>query len=276
MEKKFNVSAYGEMAIQPLEYISKNRLQFSEGNIIKLATRHPLKGKELDMVKVIDYAMDIAMRDYRDNAKDFMMSVISLITKYTEMLRSEEAEELLQHAISEKEASYSRLTEQANRLLDTAEKEGCMKELGKELGEQEAAEEEHEHEEEAAHEHDSATEEDDSNEGEEHAGSSEDASLETSTFPAYGRTNTYYWYKAGRLGECENVKELAQEIGIKDYRSITGMFAQAKPDEYGTRHYCGVKSNGYHIFKTKVLIDCWSAEDYEYIIRFCGIKRAVQ
>jgi len=44
------------MAIQPLEYILANKLNFIEGNIIKYITRYHLKGGIEDVEKVIHYA----------------------------------------------------------------------------------------------------------------------------------------------------------------------------------------------------------------------------
>jgi hypothetical protein len=47
---------YKDMAIQPLEYILANKLNFIEGNIIKYITRYHLKGGVEDVEKVIHYA----------------------------------------------------------------------------------------------------------------------------------------------------------------------------------------------------------------------------
>ena len=47
---------YKDMAIQPLEYILANKLNFIEGNIIKYITRYHLKGGIEDVEKVIHYA----------------------------------------------------------------------------------------------------------------------------------------------------------------------------------------------------------------------------
>ena len=47
---------YRKMAIQPIEYIVKNRLGFIEGNIVKYATRHRDKNGAEDVKKIIHYA----------------------------------------------------------------------------------------------------------------------------------------------------------------------------------------------------------------------------
>ena len=40
----------------PIEYITKNNLDFLEGNVVKYITRHKLKGGVEDIKKVIHYA----------------------------------------------------------------------------------------------------------------------------------------------------------------------------------------------------------------------------
>jgi hypothetical protein len=47
---------YKQLAIQPVEYITKNNLGWCEGNIIKYITRHQCKGQASDLDKVIHYA----------------------------------------------------------------------------------------------------------------------------------------------------------------------------------------------------------------------------
>lgn len=44
------------MAIQPIEYITKNGLDFIEGNVVKYISRHRKKNKDEDIKKVIHYA----------------------------------------------------------------------------------------------------------------------------------------------------------------------------------------------------------------------------
>ena len=46
---------YKQMAIQPIEYTTKNGLGFIEGNIIKYVTRHRFKGGAEDIKKIKHY-----------------------------------------------------------------------------------------------------------------------------------------------------------------------------------------------------------------------------
>ncbi len=47
---------YKGRVIQPIEYIAANNLDFMSANIIKYATRHPDKGRDQDVKKIIHYA----------------------------------------------------------------------------------------------------------------------------------------------------------------------------------------------------------------------------
>ena len=48
---------YKNMAIQPIEYIAQNNLNWYQGNIVKYATRYPHKGCAVDdLRKIIHYA----------------------------------------------------------------------------------------------------------------------------------------------------------------------------------------------------------------------------
>ena len=49
-------SHYKDCAIQPIEYIHANALDFFQGNIVKYATRHKAKNGAEDLRKVIHYA----------------------------------------------------------------------------------------------------------------------------------------------------------------------------------------------------------------------------
>lgn len=49
-------SHYKGCAIQPIQYIHANDLDFFQGNIVKYATRHKAKGGAEDLRKVIHYA----------------------------------------------------------------------------------------------------------------------------------------------------------------------------------------------------------------------------
>ena len=55
---------YKDFKIMPIEYITKNKLDFCEGNIVKYISRHRKKGKEEDIKKVIHYAKLILKLEY--------------------------------------------------------------------------------------------------------------------------------------------------------------------------------------------------------------------
>ena len=65
-DKQIGGNHYKDMAIQPSEFINKNKLQFAEGNAIKYICRHSIKGKEEDVRKAIHYLEMILERDYDD------------------------------------------------------------------------------------------------------------------------------------------------------------------------------------------------------------------
>ena len=62
--KQIGGSHYKDMAIQPSEFINKNKLQFAEGNAIKYICRHAYKGGKEDLKKAIHYIEMIIERDY--------------------------------------------------------------------------------------------------------------------------------------------------------------------------------------------------------------------
>lgn len=55
-ERQVGGNHYRELAIQPLTYIRANRLEFVEGNIVKLVSRFREKGGLEDLDKLIHYA----------------------------------------------------------------------------------------------------------------------------------------------------------------------------------------------------------------------------
>ena len=55
MARQVGGSHYKECAIEPIEYIMANDLNYCEGNVIKYITRHASKGGEQDIDKVIHY-----------------------------------------------------------------------------------------------------------------------------------------------------------------------------------------------------------------------------
>jgi len=54
--KQVGGNHYKDCKIMPIEYITKNNLDFLEGNVVKYITRHKLKGGVEDIKKVIHYA----------------------------------------------------------------------------------------------------------------------------------------------------------------------------------------------------------------------------
>lgn len=60
---------YSTLAIQPIEYITKNKLDWNEGNIVKYVTRHKLKHGAEDVRKVIHYAQMLLETNYGIKSK---------------------------------------------------------------------------------------------------------------------------------------------------------------------------------------------------------------
>ena len=63
-EKQIGGSHYKDCAIQPVDYIVKNKLDFLEGNVVKYITRHKTKNGIEDIRKVIHYAELILEKKY--------------------------------------------------------------------------------------------------------------------------------------------------------------------------------------------------------------------
>ena len=62
--KQIGGSHYKDMAMQPSEFINKNKLLFAEGNAIKYICRHAHKGEVQDLEKAKHYIDMIIERDY--------------------------------------------------------------------------------------------------------------------------------------------------------------------------------------------------------------------
>lgn len=58
---------YTKHAIQPIEYIQANKLDFAQGNIVKLATRFRDKGGADDLRKIKHYADIILAMEYGED-----------------------------------------------------------------------------------------------------------------------------------------------------------------------------------------------------------------
>jgi hypothetical protein len=57
---------YKRMAIQPTEYIHRNRMNWCEGNIIKYVSRHRFKGGKQDLLKARHYLDLLIELEYGD------------------------------------------------------------------------------------------------------------------------------------------------------------------------------------------------------------------
>jgi hypothetical protein len=62
--KQIGGAHYKDMAVQPSEFINKNKLLFAEGNAIKYICRHAHKGEVQDLEKAKHYIDMIIERDY--------------------------------------------------------------------------------------------------------------------------------------------------------------------------------------------------------------------
>lgn len=58
-------SHYKDFSIQPIEFITKNKLGFIEGNVIKYVCRHREKGKAEDVKKAIHYLQMLLELEYQ-------------------------------------------------------------------------------------------------------------------------------------------------------------------------------------------------------------------
>jgi len=56
---------YQDDAIQPVEYIWRNGLDFFEGNVVKYVTRHRKRSGRQDIIKALDYCVMILEYEYR-------------------------------------------------------------------------------------------------------------------------------------------------------------------------------------------------------------------
>lgn len=69
LDKQEGGGHYKGMAIQPVEYIFKNGLDWFQGNIVKYASRHKQKGGAADLRKVIHYAELALQLQYGEGAE---------------------------------------------------------------------------------------------------------------------------------------------------------------------------------------------------------------
>ena len=73
-DKQIGGNHYKDMAIQPSEFINKNKLQFAEGNSIKYICRHSLKGGKQDLEKAKHYIDMIIERDYPEDTTELKIT----------------------------------------------------------------------------------------------------------------------------------------------------------------------------------------------------------
>jgi len=59
-------SHYKDMAIQPLEFCQRNKIQFCESNVIKYVCRHRTKNGKEDILKAIHNLQVILQLEYND------------------------------------------------------------------------------------------------------------------------------------------------------------------------------------------------------------------
>ena len=65
LDKQPGGDHYQKRAIQPIEYIIKNGMNFLEGNVIKYVTRYKDKGGKQDLEKAIHY-LELLLESYDD------------------------------------------------------------------------------------------------------------------------------------------------------------------------------------------------------------------
>jgi len=70
LDKQVGGQHYKSMAIQPVEFIQRNELNYCEGNVIKYICRHHQKGGLQDLEKVkhyVDLLIDLEYKDENNN-----------------------------------------------------------------------------------------------------------------------------------------------------------------------------------------------------------------
>lgn len=69
LDTQVSGSHYKDLAIQPVEFIHKNKIDYLSGNVIKYITRHKNKNGAEDVRKAIHYCQLILLMEYNDEAK---------------------------------------------------------------------------------------------------------------------------------------------------------------------------------------------------------------
>ena len=66
LSKQVGGDYYKDMAIQPMEFLQKNRLTWCEANIIKYVCRHHKKGGIKDLLKAMHYLESLIEMEYNN------------------------------------------------------------------------------------------------------------------------------------------------------------------------------------------------------------------
>jgi uncharacterized protein DUF3310 len=69
-DKQIGGDHYKTLAIQPSEFIAKNKLGWYEGNAVKYIVRHRIKGGRQDLEKAIHYLELLLESEYPADADD--------------------------------------------------------------------------------------------------------------------------------------------------------------------------------------------------------------
>lgn len=64
LKQEVDGNHYTSMAIQPIEYINKNNLDFNHGNVVKYISREVHKNKDIDVIKAIHNCLFVLIFDY--------------------------------------------------------------------------------------------------------------------------------------------------------------------------------------------------------------------
>jgi len=76
LNKQVSGTHYKELAIQPIEYIHANGLDFFQGNVVKYVTRHKAKNGKADIEKAIHYLEMILQFQYGEEANAIDLPII--------------------------------------------------------------------------------------------------------------------------------------------------------------------------------------------------------
>ncbi len=70
LKTQVNGTHYTNMAIQPVQFIHANGLNFLAGNVVKYISRHQAKGGAIDVRKAIHYCQLILELEYGNDKAD--------------------------------------------------------------------------------------------------------------------------------------------------------------------------------------------------------------